>query len=493
MPGALIQLVAQDVQDVYLTSDPQITFFKIVYRRHTNFCNESIIQNFTAAADFGEMVTCPIGKIGDLVGRVLLYVEIPSLPEFNDCFTKVAWVNNLGFALIEEVTFEIGGRLIDRQYGEWMYIWSQFTEKKCRGLDKMIGNVPCMYQFSNGKMGRGLYVPLDFWFCKYIGLSLPLVALSATDVAINITFRCLEECYRIGPTHSIEVMEDIVTFELGDYIEQTSGDHVIHGYFIDYDYLHKRLYYIKIVNHHAVKRAFDACDRIYNCLTHHFCTPKPGCLEMCETCCWLNRPRIVNAYLYVEYTYLDSYERGKFVMTHHEYLIEQIQYNQELGINHPNIKQNLTLNHPCKAHYWVVQLDGLRGPGTINDLFNYTTSCIRYPNGCPYGVNLVNSAKLLLDSCDRFDERSGSYFNSIEPFKYHSTAPVPGINMYSLCLHPEDHQPSGSCNMSKIDYICMTMHLNNVVNQHHTCRIRSYTVNYNILRVVFSLGGLVYV
>ena len=178
MAGGLVQLVARGIQDVYLTGDPHITFFKTVYRRHTNFAIESIVQNFNFAGNFGETVTCTLSHSGDMVGRIYVCVDLPSVPKFYDQITgledyhkKMAWVNNLGYALVQEVVIEIGGKLIDKQYGEWMYIWSQVTNKNEGALNKMIGNIPLLYEFHNGKPGYRLYIPLEFWFCRNMGLS----------------------------------------------------------------------------------------------------------------------------------------------------------------------------------------------------------------------------------------------------------------------------------------------------------------------------------
>jgi hypothetical protein len=531
MAGAIIQLVAYGVQDLYLTGDPQITFFKIIYRRHTNFSVESVLQNFSAPANFGETVTCTISRVGDLVGEIMLYMSIPAIPKFinpltytEDPIKKFAWVRFLGYALIQEITIEIGGKLIDRQYGEWLYIWEQVSGRQDLGIDKMVGNVPSMYEFSNGKDGYELYVPLKFWFCKNSGLALPLIALASSDVKITIMFRRLEECFRIGPTSSIEVEDNVVPFVYGDYIEQTVNGEKIAGYFMGFDYLLKKIYYIKIVDPNAIKKRFESSPisgaansipyRIYKTPTNDlnlprsYCTPKAKSIEMIEQVQLPYKPIFVNSFLYVNYIYLDTDERFKFARSNHEYLIEQIQYNQEIGVNSPNIKQNLTLDHPCKAHYWIAQLDMLVGPGTINDLFNYTTSYLRrsLPVGCQedaeivsggngelVGTDLVENATLLLNGRDRFGVRDSEYFNLTQPYQHHYRGPEVGINMYSFCLYPEDHQPSATCNMSKIDYITMQMQLNNIINSKTTCRIRSYTINYNVLRIFFNLGGLAFV
>lgn len=538
MAGGLIQLVAYGIQDLYLTGDPQITFFKILYRRHSNFSVESIAQNFSSVANFGETVSCTLSRSGDLVGKIFLYVEIPAIPKFfnqngeENEIKKLAWTSNLGYALIQEIFIEIGGKIIDKQYGEWMYIWSQVSNKQIDALDKMVGNVPTIYKFSNGKPGYQLYIPLEFWFCRNSGLALPLVALASSDVKISVTFRKLEECYRLGPTHSIEVLEDIVPFQPGDYIEQTIKNQTIYGYVISYNYLNKKLYYIKIHSPTATKKTFESLNdsttpnimlnninnsanfpyRIYQSITKTYCTPKPNTTETIEQTNLLFKPKLVNSFFYVDYIYLDNDERNKFIKCSHEYLIEQIQFNQLLGVGSPNVKQNLVLNHPCKAHYWVVQLDSLVGAGTINDRFNYTTSPVYYPNNKSpfrtirdhpdipepshypdyYGMDILESARMIINSQDRFNTRGAEYFNQTEPYEHHYRGPSPGIYVYSFSIYPEEHQPSSAINMSKIDNINMMMKLKNMVTPQNTVRIRSYTINYNILRIAFNMGGLAF-
>lgn len=509
MTGALLQLAAPGIQDNYLTGDPQITFFKVLYRRHTNFSIESVPQNFSSPANFGETVSCILSRSGDLVGKIYLYVEIPAIPQFinpvtgeADMIKKMAWVTNLGYALIKDVSIEIGDKIIDKQYGEWMYIWSQVSQGNKHGLNKMIGNVPEMYQFTNGKQNYQLYIPLEFWFCKHNGLAIPLVSLLSTDIKITFTFRKLEECYRIGPTNSIDILEDIMPFQQGDYIEQTINNQTIFGYVIGFDYLKKKLYYIKIQNPNSVKKTFESNPdptgsdnmpyRIYHSLTKMYVTPKPSTRESIEQTVLANKPSFIKSLLYINYIYLDSSERIKFVKTNHEYLIEQVQFNQEIDIKSPNVKQKLTLNHPCKSHYWVIQLNSLVGPNTINDLFNYTTSHIYDNSHNLYGDNILQNAKLVLNGRKRFSERGAEYFNLVNPYEHHTSGPMPGINVYSISINPEDYQPSSAINMSKINDINMVMRLKNIINPQNTVTIRSYTINYNILRICFNLAGMVF-
>lgn len=551
MAGGLVQLAAYGVEDVYLTGDPQITFFKVLYRRHTNFAVESVIQNFSAAANFGETVNCTISRVGDLIGRIFLYIELPAIPKFinpitgeEDVVKKFAWVNFLGYALLCEFSIDIGGRMIDKQYGEWMYIWSQVSNHQDIALSKMIGNVPSMYTFSNGKQGYKLYIPLTFWFCRHNGLALPLIALSSSDVKLVFTFRRADECYRIGPTNSIDILEDIVPFNSGDYIRQTINGQTIYGYVMDYDYLQKKLYYIKVQSPTATKKNFESCQiknnlpstivndpdyvdnipyRIYNAINDTYCTPVPNTREIIETATLPQRPRFVNSFLYVDYIYLDNEERNRFGRTNHEYLIEQIQFNKEIGITSPNVKMNLALSHPCKAFYWVAQLDAMVGSGTMNEIFNYTTSPVYYPVGDKninnlrpeylpeyndtypdpedklifydryYGKSLVVKTKLILDGRERFHGRNFEYFNYVQPYEHHYRAPVLGINVYSPSLYPEENQPSSAINASKMEDINFQIRLRNIVNPYNTAKIRCYTINYNILRIFFNMGGLAFV
>ena len=224
MGGALMQLVAYGAQDVFLTGNPEITFWKVSYRRHTNFAMESIEQTFNGQADFGRRVSCTISRNGDLAYRT--YVQV-TLPEINQGMGAAGtgpvyarWLDYPGEQLIALVEVEIGGQRIDRQYGDWMHIWNQLTlsSEQQAGYYKMIGhttqltylcdpafadiNGPCAATGGPSQVcaprkalpETTLYIPLLFWFCRNPGLALPLVALQYHEVKINIDFRPIGEC-----------------------------------------------------------------------------------------------------------------------------------------------------------------------------------------------------------------------------------------------------------------------------------------------------------
>jgi hypothetical protein len=216
MAGGLMQLVAYGAQDVFLTGTPEITFWKVSYRRHTNFAMESIEQTFSGQADFGRRVTCTISRNGDLCYRTYLQVTLPEINQSMGVATQIAtqsnangvyarWLDYVGEQLIAQVEVEIGGQRIDRQYGDWMHIWNQLTmsSEQQRGYFKMIGNTtqltyitdPAFADISGPCASTGgpnqvcaprrtlpettLYIPLLFWFCRNPGLALPLIALKS--------------------------------------------------------------------------------------------------------------------------------------------------------------------------------------------------------------------------------------------------------------------------------------------------------------------------
>ena len=119
-----MQLVAYGAQDVYLTGNPQITFFKVVYRRHTNFACEAIEQTFNGTPSLGGKATVPITRNGDLVTKMWLHTTATA---------SGAVVTDLGYNMIKSVELQIGGTKIDKHYGKWMYVWHKLTstaEKK---------------------------------------------------------------------------------------------------------------------------------------------------------------------------------------------------------------------------------------------------------------------------------------------------------------------------------------------------------------------------
>ncbi len=185
MPGGLLQLSVYGEQDLYLTGNPQITYFIAVYKRHTNFAIESVQEFFNGTFDFGQKCYCVFTRVGDLIHRVYLWVRLPAINNQPDPKYTISWINGIGHALIKRVEIEIGGVVIDTQYGQWLEIWSELTvhNNKRDAYNDMVGR----FEYFNSTMQQGgtvLYIPLQFWFCRNIGLSLPLVAIQNHQVRL---------------------------------------------------------------------------------------------------------------------------------------------------------------------------------------------------------------------------------------------------------------------------------------------------------------------
>lgn len=435
---------------MYLTGNPQITFFKVIYRRHTNYSSDSIEQTFNGEAGFNRKVTCNISRNGDLVHKMYLRVQLPSVtlpPKNGNTVVGFRWLDWIGHVLIKTVDFEIGGQKIDKHYGEWLSIWNELTQTSghAAGYADMVGNTPDLTDLKMNTStvssltipGKELWIPMQFWFNRNPGLALPLVALQYHDIKVNYEFRDANECFWAGTT-----TDDGLTWTY----------------------------------------APNAC-----------------------------RPSNFTASMFVDYIFLDSEERKRFAQSSHEYLIEQLQFSGDESIpaNTTAWRSKLSFNHPCKQLVWVIQRDEfvssvvdesdtLLRPG--KQWFNWTTIAdgekVAIGNGLfapkysfPQGTNTMVQSRLQLNGHDRFTERGSRYFNLVQPYQHHMNTPSTGIYVYSFALKPEEHQPSGTCNMSRIDNATLTF---TVQPNLGACRIKILAVNYNVLRVMSGMGGLAY-
>jgi len=418
--GGLLQLVAQGKQDVFLTGNPQMTWFKMVYRRYTNFAIESQPMYFDGTPDFGKRITCLVPRRGDLLSQIILEVTLPAITLTTG--QAVSYVNSIGHNLIQEITLEIGEQEIDRQNGEWMEIWSSYTTTgdKRTGFHNMIGKVdgftpPAIFG------PQKLYIPLQFWFCRNPGLALPLIALQYHPVRINLTLRPLNQ-----------------------------------------------LFY-----------------------TSALTSPVCSTLEV-------NPASITELMLWGDYIYLDVDERRRFVSNAHEYLIEQVQYTPPIPVASGATAASLRLefNHPMRELFWFIQRDDMT---RYHEYFNYSSLGI-YEAGVRQDILL--SSVLQLDGFDRFQLRDAGYFRLVQPWQYHTVVPEDFfVYSYSFCLDPEQFQPSGSMNASRMDSIILQINLvPAIVNppvaspnpKPGTLHAKVYGMNHNVLRIADGFGGVLF-
>lgn len=517
MSGGLLQLVAKGEQNIFLTDNPQITFFKIVYRRHTNFSIEQIPQSFTHTPNFGKRVSCVISKEGDLINNIVLAIVLPAIPQiFNtdgsiDTLTKFAWIRKIGFGLIKEVEIEIGGQSIDKHYGEWLNIWAELVGQKDHDIDKLIGNIKELYEFSNTKPSYTLYVPLQFWFCRSSNLALPIMCLQYNDVKINLELADIKSCYTTSPTHYIQLQNDLVNFQQFEYISQTVDDYIAYGKFSHFDPITKRLYYIKISSNPLIaindenfytdtytdEQRQSMIDK-YTIVGYSSNYSADAYINITTTQVISNaytyntfkNIRITNCFLLVNYIFLDEDERLKFYKAEHEYLFEQLIYVGSTSLDGVNRNVKVGLINPCKLMVWTTQLNYLLD-NRVNDIFNYTDNYI-YDNDKQIGSSIIKSDTILFNGRPRMNTQNDIYYNCIQPLQYFKYAPSKGIHLYSYSLNPDLIQPSGSCNMSKIDNIQINLKLSDDVSISNTVTFKCYGLTTNIFRIVSGIGGVVF-
>jgi hypothetical protein len=431
MGGGLIQLIAIGAQDIYLTGQPQVSYFKSVYRRHTNFATESIQQQVQGNFNFGNTVTLVISRNADLLKNVWIQYNPKQL--LGGVSNNVV-ASNIGHALIEQVDILIGGQLVDRHYGKWLTIWKYLTdnnevnqgpidqhaygpgEQTVAGGGDSPTNVylprPTKYNRMSYNHKANIdvidstgapiyaYVPLQFWFCRNPGLAIPLIALQYHEVRINITF--------------------------GQYNGITDA-------------------------------------------------PTPTGMEF------------GNFAVYADYVYLDTVERRQFAQNSHEYLIEQLQINSNQ--TYPMI--NLNFSHPIKELIWAIPPTPVVGP-TYTPGATSPAGSAGIPSSMYQSTAAQpNNYKLIFNGTDRFTERDITYFTRNQVWEAHtgfgSVMSPDSIGVYSFAVKPEEFQPSGTCNFSRLDTAQLSR-----TNTYPVDPLDVYAVNYNILRIMSGMGGLAY-
>lgn len=410
MAGGLMQLVAYGAQDVYLTGNPEVTFYQAKYKRHTNFAMENIEQTLNGnPADSGR-VSVTIARNGDLVGD--MYVELKTAASGGSPF----WAAERAITSVE---LSIGGQRVDKQYQKWWRLYSELylDEAKKSVYGKM----------TSAGAASQVFLPLLFFFNRNPGLYLPLIALQYHEVRVD--------------------------FDLSGTFET-----------------------------HLDKNVFKV---------------------------WAN------------YIYLDTEERRRFAQKGHEYLIEQTQHtgvDTVDGTNGGTKQIRLSYNHPVKELVWCLAGNDIEHHWHFGKGANHPalaigpadstsgvvdTLPISSATGAPVAVcggttavawteeseGAMSDFKLVLNGQDRFKGQTGKYFNQVQPFQHHSGCPFPGIYSYSFALKPEEHQPTGSCNFSRIDNAQVAI---TTANASQATNLHMFATNYNVLRIQSGMGGLAF-
>ena len=576
MGGGLIQLVAYGSQDMYLTGNPQITFFKSVYRRHTNFSIESISQTLTGTADFGGDLKAILSRTGDLIHKMYLEISLPQIQLSNGLQSTYAvafrWLNWIGHILLKEVKISIGGQEIDKQSGEWLHIWNELTQKgeKAEAYAEMVGNVPKLTQIYSSNTGGSdcnveaytLYIPLQFWFNRNAGLSLPIIALQYHDIEISIELETLDKCMW---GHMIQHTADVTTVTNYDVAQGSNIFSSSSGFttsttpslssvklYVDYIFLDtaERQRFSQVAHEYLIEKVQTKINRDIASSSTSTTISLNALSHPVKEIIWVIQPKKFKDKLFTQtrggnqnFNFTDQYNYTGFTGTPENYWGPGLkggrsgqnvfygvpsvkvkgQFNEDtvntnnflggvettsVAFSHANANTNKEatgftdiLNYTPLSGVNIVDnryLEHLMGPslavpssGSDNNvgLWTGTNNDIKLLNG---GKNPTTTAKLTLNGNDRFSARNGFYFNVVQPYNHHTSVPAPGINIYSFALRPEEHQPSGTCNFSRIDDSNLEISTLTTEIGSFTSNIRVYALSYNILRIMSGMGGLAY-
>lgn len=532
MGGGLMQLVAYGAQDFYLTGNPQITFFKVVYRRHTNFATESIEQTFNGSSAWGSRAVCNLQRSGDLVTKMYLRLSLPRY-DSGDEDQQWAWVSRVGHFMLADVIMEIGGTQIDKLYGDWLNVWYELARNFAhdRGYGEMIGDTAALTTLSQSHEATTLYIPLQFACCRNDGLALPVIALQYHDIKITVDFSPFEQMIN----YTSKVVGGVGLNAMKAALPITNC-----SLFVDYVYLDNE-----------ERKRFAQASHEYLFEQLQFTGSETVSQQSSKTRLNLNHPckELVwnassgkffgNAFLAYDPTNMELARVNatkRFVLRCAQYASATAFSTSTVGNLVPVVSglgtANTAIFGAINAIYLnatQLDIDNITILGRLltveefstpvttlvpaSELLNASSVTSRsavtsdgHPNndvvvyqwdnyGCYLDGSRNPSARVLLqlNGHDRFSQREGAYFNYVQPYQCHTNTPADGINCYSFSLNPEQHQPSGTCNFSRIDNASLNVTYDDAFYfQDGNSQFNVYALNYNVLRVMSGMGGLAY-
>lgn len=476
MPGGIIQLAQMGAQDFYLMSNPKISFFKSVFKRHTQFSMELINVPPIVERELNKTrevkLEFEISRDADLVKEVYFVFTLPEI--FSDASYQFQWIKRIGEYIVKEVKISIGSRQLDKQYGEWLHIWNELNldKDKVDGYNELIGNITAMYDPKTANGGssypaasspipsiqsRKIYLPLSFWFNQHFGSALPLIAMQYDSMpVIEFTLRPFEELYTIIDTDRKRPVGSTDAHNLGQFLEDSTS--------------------------------ISSLD--------------------------------INPSLEVNYIFLDEDERKKFAANNHEYLIKKIFKIEDAVTPSTNGDDTYTvdmkISHPVTQLCWLLRRTDLELVNNWNNFTNWpTTTNPLYDTDNPYGTNItLNStnypsyknqnlmldAKLILDGQDRFATKDKDILSKISSLQHNKKIPsTSGIYTYSFAIENSELQPSGSCNMSNHSKIQLQMTINRSPGSQFVDSLSTHDYNiiifahyYNILKLEGGLADMAF-
>ena len=522
MGGGLLQLVAKGAQDVYLINDPQITLFKNIFHRYTNFSYETFQLNFDGNKKFGQEINCTIPLNGDLLSKAYLVIILNE-----DTSKKWGYVEKIGFNIINQISISINGQTIDSQTGEWLNIYHQLHKNKGKdnSFNILNGNVPEMKKINVDHPKYTLYIPLQFWFCHHYGLSIPVIALEKNSIEIKVKLNEAINCINYKDSNnnyypSIKDIHLLVDYIYLDNIERNKFIKKNHEYLINQVQIneekipsYKHSYQLKFF--HPSKYLIWLSDQSkYNSrneyLNWNFNNNWEETKNDFAKLIWLStRSGLNNAGTLINYS-PDFYnigdnpeliENGNEILEKlskkviAELLFYDSDNNAEAKLNNVNLTKNDITYEDMSITIKTIKDDLNTTTAQSNFLDLHKVSIIskfNYGNYVNGSDNPIVSSQLKLNGQERFSKRDSLFFNYIQPKNHFNNIPNDGINIYNFSLNPKELQPSGSCNFSRVDNTTLELTIGNnnsdnlgsyFKNNFKSGNIRFYTNNYNLLKI----------
>ena len=518
-----MQLVAYGAQDIYLTGNPQITFFKVVYRRHTNFSMESIQQTFNGSASSSGTQTATVSRNGDLVHSSYLL--------FKD--GTFGLQEGEVYDLVDNVELEIGGQRIDRQYGDWNAIWWDLTtpSSKRDGLRSML----IENSGSSDGANAGCYYPLNFWFCRNPGLALPLIALQYHEVKFKVTYGTLPTNTTVGlwcdyiylDTDERRRFAQVSHEYLIEQVQRQTNSANTQSVKLNFNHPVKELIW---VNAGGSGGSGNGCQfaplRATAATTNNTeYTPVDNQGE-CQVKLVLNgHDRMAfrdakyfrDVQVYQHHTHTPASSRKTIGGSFASHAIDDNANGTNLlSVNRMSriIKADLHITTSPSVNNSIQNQTYALCKGTLADpdlttisgstsaiadalgTITFTGAAASATNGLIHSnyTTILNSSNFI--GVDKTGGSAGATAGFLSAEVEELPTLIAGDNAntseiycYSFALKPEEHQPSGTCNFSRIDNAQLESDQD---FGHSTCHIKVFAVNYNVLRIMSGMGGLAY-
>ena len=567
MTGGLIQIATYGNKDLFLTGNPEITFFKTIYKRYTNFSIESKKIPFNTNINFGQLCTVTIPKNADLVHKMHLEITLPEI-NINNYNTTIINNTNLNisknnyniiknFMIVNIESYRnaykeyLPGNIVSSEelineikstFNNTNFNKAIDTELYSSSTDELL-NMLTNYYNGDGTIAYNKLINISMLSIidKYSDTNNKYEVMNSLNIALNESISLEKHFFDIylqeKKNYEIDSKNNIkfawvnnIGTSLIDYVEIDIGGKIIDRHYGTWlniwheltESEYKNDIYNKMIGNITELTSFDKNTKpSYTLLVPlHFWFNKHNGLAFplvslqyqdmslnikfrkLSECSYIDEKSIIKinnsitnftlddlvyenklkleCSISIDYIYIDSNERKLFSRSNHEYLIEQIQYEIFNDINTSNISIKLTFLHSCKEFIWVIQKN--KYITNLND--NTKLQWDNYSLNDNYTGNPFINSKLSFNGYDRTINMDGKYSNYLQPLIYHSKRPKDGINLYSFCLTPENYQPSGYCNTSRLTDVSMHFNINkDIFNDNNEATLKIFAVNYNILRI----------